>query len=93
MVTQEVQLFQASVRDNLTFFDSGITDARILTTLQELGLNEWLARLPNGLNTESNRAMVASQRVRHNCWPSLVCSWPTPAWSSWMKPPRAGPCY
>ena len=29
MVTQDVQLFQASVRDNLTFFDPGLSDDRI----------------------------------------------------------------
>ena len=52
LVTQEVQLFQASVRDNLTFFDAGISDERILRTLSELGLDEWLARLPKGLGTE-----------------------------------------
>ena len=29
LVTQDVQLFQASVRDNLTFFDTMVPDARI----------------------------------------------------------------
>ncbi len=52
IVTQEVQLFQASVRDNLTFFDSGIPDARILDTLNDLGLTGWLKSLPHGLDTE-----------------------------------------
>lgn len=50
-VTQEVQLFQASVRDNLTFFDGGIADDRIIETLEMLGLGEWLAELPRGLDT------------------------------------------
>ncbi len=52
LVTQEVQLFQASVRDNLTFFDARISDERILSILTELELDEWFARLPNGLDTE-----------------------------------------
>jgi ATP-binding cassette subfamily B protein len=52
LVTQEVQLFQASVRDNLTFFDSTISDERILQTLQELGLADWLSKLSAGLDTE-----------------------------------------
>jgi ATP-binding cassette, subfamily B, bacterial len=52
LVTQEVQLFQASVRDNLTFFDAGISDESILRVIDELGLSEWLAKLPSGLNTE-----------------------------------------
>src|SRR3989442_2944871 len=33
LVTQDVQLFHASVRDNLTFFDRGIADARIMAVL------------------------------------------------------------
>lgn len=51
MVTQEVQLFHATVRDNLTFFDSSIPEARILAVLHDLGLDEWLAKLPQGLDT------------------------------------------
>ena len=52
LVTQEVQLFQASVRDNLTFFDASISDERILQTLGELGLTDWLNKLSQGLSTE-----------------------------------------
>ncbi|MCW5851214.1 MAG: ABC transporter ATP-binding protein [Anaerolineae bacterium] len=52
MVTQDVQLFQASVRDNLTFFDPTISDDAILDVLDDLGLRPWLAQLPNGLDTE-----------------------------------------
>jgi ABC-type multidrug transport system fused ATPase/permease subunit len=51
MVTQHVQLFNASVRDNLTFFDRSIADARILETIDSLGLRRWFAGLPNGLDT------------------------------------------
>ena len=51
MVTQEVQLFHATVRDNLTLFDDGVDDERIHGALRELGLTPWLAALPHGLNT------------------------------------------
>ncbi|MCA9934755.1 MAG: ABC transporter ATP-binding protein [Ardenticatenaceae bacterium] len=51
MVTQEVQLFQASVRDNLTFFNPTISDERILEALTLLGLDEWFASLADGLDT------------------------------------------
>lgn len=51
LVTQDVQLFQASVRDNLTFFDGSVSDARIADALRTLGLWEWVQRLPNGLDT------------------------------------------
>lgn len=52
IVTQDVQLFRATVRDNLTFFDSTIPDERILTVIEDLGLWEWYVNLPNGLDTE-----------------------------------------
>jgi ATP-binding cassette, subfamily B, bacterial len=50
-VTQDVQLFGASLRDNLTFFDSRIPDAQILSALATLGLKPWLEKLPNSLDT------------------------------------------
>lgn len=52
MVTQDVQLFQATVRDNLTFFDPAVADAEIERVLAELGLDSWLASLPKGLDSE-----------------------------------------
>ena len=51
MVTQEVQLFHATVRENLTFFDTSISDARILAVLKELELLPWYRTLPDGLDT------------------------------------------
>lgn len=52
LVTQDVQLFQANVRDNLTFFDPRIWDTEILETLDDLGLEPWVRSLPEGLNTQ-----------------------------------------
>jgi len=51
MVTQDVQLFRASVRDNLTFFNNDIPEERILDAIHRLELDSWLATLPNGLDT------------------------------------------
>ncbi|TAF05253.1 MAG: ABC transporter ATP-binding protein, partial [Nostocales cyanobacterium] len=51
LVTQDVQLFQTTVRNNLTFFNPEINDDRIYETLEMLGLSEWLNSLPNGLDT------------------------------------------
>jgi len=52
MVTQDVQLFHATVRDNLTFFDARHTDEEIVRVIREIGLGEWYAGLPLGLDTE-----------------------------------------
>lgn len=51
IVTQDVQLFQATVRDNLTFFDPNVSDEHILEALEALGLQPWLLSLPKGLDT------------------------------------------
>ena len=52
LVTQDVQLFQTTVRNNLTFFNPHIVDRQILATLDELGLIPWLEGLPQGLDTQ-----------------------------------------
>ncbi len=51
MVTQEVQLFDASVRDNLSFFNPAITTSQIEAALKNLSLWEWVQSLPQGLDT------------------------------------------
>lgn len=51
IVTQDVQLFEATVRDNLTMFDETITDEVILDVVDRLGLGPWLDALPEGLDT------------------------------------------
>ena len=52
LVTQDVQILQGiSVRDNLTFFDRHISDARILEVFEQLGLSKWHQSLPYGLDT------------------------------------------
>ena len=51
LVTQDVQLFQASLRDNLTFFDPAVSEEKLVAALEALGLREWLDRLPRGLDS------------------------------------------
>jgi ATP-binding cassette subfamily B protein len=51
MVTQEVQLFRGTVRDNLTFFDREVPDEHIQDAISRLGLADWFATLPAGLDT------------------------------------------
>lgn len=50
-VTQEVQLFHASVRDNITFFNPAIEDSLIIKTIYEMGLKDWYENLGSGLDT------------------------------------------
>jgi len=51
IVTQDVQLFQATIRDNLTLFNPDIGDDQIQQVLAELGLLPWLRSQAQGLDT------------------------------------------
>ena len=57
LVTQDVQLFAATVRDNLTLFGNYdparpvVADAPIVAALETLGLGSWYRSLPDGLDT------------------------------------------
>ena len=51
LVTQNVHILEGSVRDNLTFFDSSVSDERITHVIEELGIASWVHELPEGLDT------------------------------------------
>jgi ABC-type multidrug transport system fused ATPase/permease subunit len=52
VVTQDVDLFRASVRDNLTLFGARPAgDDRLHAVLGQVGLDRWVATLPDGLDT------------------------------------------
>ncbi len=51
MVSQDVQLFHATLRDNLTLFAESVDDDRLLGVLSQLGLGDWTMALPSGLDT------------------------------------------
>ncbi len=51
VVTQEIQLFHAPLRDNLTLFDPAVPDEKIVQVIRDLGLGDWLDSLPSGLDT------------------------------------------
>lgn len=50
-VTQDVQLFHATVRDNLSFFNPNISDEAIQRAVDDMGLTEWFKKLSDGLDT------------------------------------------
>ncbi|MCP1134119.1 ABC transporter ATP-binding protein/permease [Paenibacillus polysaccharolyticus] len=51
MVTQDVQLFDGTLRDNLTLFNSEVSDTMIKQTTERLGLHHWIDSQPEGLDT------------------------------------------
>ena len=46
-----MQIFRATVRENLSLFDASIDDARILSAIEALDLGDWYASLPQGLDS------------------------------------------
>jgi ATP-binding cassette, subfamily B, bacterial len=64
LVTQDVQLFQGTLRDNVAVFDPNVADDRLGEVFKELGLEEWLGRMPAGLDTQlgpSGRGLSAGE--------------------------------
>ncbi|AJY74644.1 ABC transporter ATP-binding protein [Paenibacillus beijingensis] len=51
LVTQNIEILEGTVRDNLTLYGEGISDRSILKVLNDLGLSGWYASLPEGLDT------------------------------------------
>ncbi len=67
-VSQEVELFNLSLRDNITF-DRDLTEAQILKLLKDLDLDEWVKGLENGLETvvgEKGLRLSSGQKQRIN---------------------------
>lgn len=51
MVPQDGFLFDANVRDNVRYGREGASDREVDTAFEELGLADWAASLPEGLDT------------------------------------------
>ena len=52
IVPQDGFLFDTTLGENVRFGRTGATDADAVAAFERLGLADWLARLPNGLETE-----------------------------------------
>ena len=67
-VSQEVELFNLSVRENLKL-GQNIPDEKILELIKEAGMEQWYKKLPQGLDTvvgERGIKLSAGQRQRLN---------------------------
>jgi thiol reductant ABC exporter CydC subunit len=53
---QDAYLFTTTLRDNVAIGRAGATDAEVEAALAAVGLGEWLATLPEGLDTEVGEA-------------------------------------
>ena len=51
MVPQDGFLFDTTIGENVAYGRAGATQADVIDAFDELGLTEWVARRPNGLDT------------------------------------------
>lgn len=67
IVTQDVQFFSGTVRENLGLFDPALDDRTLEGVLARLNLLSWLQTLPEGLDTEvtsTNLSLSAGEAQR-----------------------------
>jgi ATP-binding cassette subfamily B protein len=65
MVPQDGFLFDATVAENVRFAEPSLTDDALLAAFAELGLADWVAGLPNGVDTpvgERGEALSVGER-------------------------------
>ncbi len=80
IVTQEVQLFQGNVRDNMALFDPTVPDERLVESLRMVGLESWLDSLPDGLdNSPEMLAICREKAAKCRLRPLYLSS----GWSVW----------
>ena len=74
-VPQELSLFHANVRTNVTLGDETISDERIMAALVQAGADNFVAELPHGLDTnvgEMGSKLSGGQRQRISLARALV---------------------
>ncbi|WET79386.1 ABC transporter ATP-binding protein [Amycolatopsis sp. QT-25] len=59
LLTQEQHVFAGTLRDNLTLPAGDWSDDRLLAALASVGASEWVASLPDGLDTKVGAGAVA----------------------------------
>ena len=67
MVMQKAYLFRGTIRENLCFGDSGITEERMLNACQKARCHEFIAALPEGYDTvvgEGGATLSGGERQR-----------------------------
>jgi len=64
MVLQDTWLFEGTIRDNIVFNKTNISDEEIMNALKTVGLEHFIASLPNGLDTfiVDSESISAGQR-------------------------------
>jgi ATP-binding cassette subfamily B protein len=77
LVFQESFLFRGTVRENISLEQPGCTQAAVLEAARQAGLDDFLSRLPSGLDTEAGERggrFSGGERQRIALARALVCN-------------------
>ncbi|MFP6645471.1 MAG: ABC transporter ATP-binding protein [Candidatus Latescibacterota bacterium] len=74
IVTQSVQLFRGTVRDNLTFFDRSIPDSHIDDVVDPWASPNGSRPCPKASTRSCKAATVVCRPGKRSCWCSPACS-------------------
>jgi ABC-type multidrug transport system fused ATPase/permease subunit len=64
LVSQDVQLFNTTLRNNITFFDSSIPDEKLNGIIESLNLKTWFNQLPKGFDTRISADDVSAGQAQ-----------------------------
>lgn len=63
-VSQDVYLFDATLRDNITIFNNKIKDEILIGLMNKIGLKEWLENWEQGLDTRINAHAISGGQAQ-----------------------------
>ena len=87
VVDQEISLFAATVRDNLTMWDQTVPNDRLIAACDDAAIRDVIESLPNGFETEILEGGAISVAGSASGW-RLHARWFTsPQSLFWTKPP------
>lgn len=55
IISQNIELFEGTLRENITMFNEGIEDSVIWNIINMLSLSDWISKMPEGLNRKIER--------------------------------------
>lgn len=67
VVSQNNRIFNGTVYENLTCFDSSVDRNKIKEVIKTVGLYDWLESLPNGIDTVINKTMLSVGQAQLLC--------------------------
>lgn len=60
ILSQNSRIFKGTVYENLASYDNGVDRKKVIEAIEKVGLSDWLAGLPNGIDTIIDESTISS---------------------------------